>query len=389
MNTSDSILVLVGKVAVGLLVAAALIAGAIHALRKTESPGRLIFKWALTAASLVLFRWVLVPLALAQPFIGIPLIAGWGVALAFLWREELGEFFARPLTSLYDGGRERVEPRPFYSIAQARRKQGRYAEAIAEVEKQLEKFPGDFEGQMLLATIQAEDLKDLPAAEQTLLRLCEQPQHPPHQLAFALNTLADWQLKFAQDRDAARATLQRIVERWPNTELAILAAQRIAHLTHPEGTRRAGTPIPVTHAAQDIGLMPSSKHLQPPAPDPARLAAEYVAHLQVHPDDSEVREKLAVLYADHYHRLDLATLELNQLIEQPNQPARLVVHWLNLLADLQLRHGADLDTVRDTLLRIIERYPHLAAADQARNRIDRLALEARARKPAPTIRSGI
>jgi tetratricopeptide (TPR) repeat protein len=386
---SDSLLVLAAKAVVTLLTVGALVWAAVYALRTTERPGVLVFKWLLTAGLLALFGGVLVPLAAANPLVGVPLVAAWGIGLAMIWGPHVGEFFARPLSSLYDGGREPVEPRPFYSIAEARRKQGRYAEALAEVQRQLEKFPNDFEGQMLLASIQAEDLKDLAAAEATILRLWEQPEHPPHQLAFALHTLADWQVKYGQNRDAARATLQRIADRWPDTELALHAAQRLAHLTQPEGARRAGAPVPVPRAAEDIGLMPSSAHLQPDAPDPAKLAAEYVAHLQTHPDDTEVREKLAVIYADHYKRLDLATLELNQLIEQPNQPARNVVRWLNLLADLQLRHGADLDAVRETLSRIIERYPHHAAAEQARNRLNLLALEARARKPTPTLRAGL
>jgi len=69
-----------------------------------------------------------------------------------------------------------------------------------------------------------------------------------------------------------------------------------------------------------------------------------VKHLEQHPLDTEVREKLAILYADHYQRLDMATGELEQLIEEPNQPSKRVAHWLNLLADLQIRHGADYDT---------------------------------------------
>jgi hypothetical protein len=34
-----------------------------------------------------------------------------------------------------------------------------------------------------------------------------------------------------------------------------------------------------------------------------------------------------------------------------------VAHWLNLLADLQIRGGADYDTVRPTLEKIIEHFP--------------------------------
>jgi len=129
-------------------------------------------------------------------------------------------------------------------------------------------------------------------------------------------------------------------------------------------------------------------HLQPAESDPANLAAQYVEHLQLHPQDAEAREKLAVIYADHYGRLDMATDQLNQLIEQPHQPAKLVVHWLNLLADLQVRHGADLDAVRLTLERIIERYPNHAAAGMARNRLNLLKLEMKARGTSKAVKMG-
>jgi hypothetical protein len=71
-----------------------------------------------------------------------------------------------------------------------------------------------------------------------------------------------------------------------------------------------------------------------------------VKHLEQHPLDTEAREKLAIIYARHYKRLDLATLELNQLINEPNQPPKLVAHWLNLLADLQIAWRRGLRTVR-------------------------------------------
>jgi hypothetical protein len=46
---------------------------------------------------------------------------------------------AASLTSMFDGGIMEVDSAPFYSIAEARRKRGRYDEALAEVRKQLEK----------------------------------------------------------------------------------------------------------------------------------------------------------------------------------------------------------------------------------------------------------
>src|SRR5664280_2183738 len=131
----------------------------------------------------------------------------------------------------------------------------------------------------------------------------------------------------------------------------------------------------VTEGVQSLGLLRDQEHLKPVEPDPEHLAAECVKHLEQHPLDTEAREKLAVIYADYYGRLDLATGELEQMIEQPNQPARLVVHWLNLLADLQIRTGAGFDAAQQTLQRIVDRDPDVAAAEIARHRLALLRLE--------------
>ena len=243
---------------------------------------------------------------------------------------------------------------------------------------------------MLLAEIQAENLNDLPGAELAIQRLCAKPGHPPRQLALALNALADWHLKFAQDREAAHQDLQRIVDLFAGTELALAAAQRIAHLAKTEVMLlpHDRQPIHVPEGVKNLGLLQSSTHLRPAEADPAKLAADYVQHLDEHPQDTEARESLAVIYADHYGRLDLATDQLEQLINQPHQPVKQVVHWLNLLADLQLRHGAGYDVVSQTLEQIIERYPDQAAAGIARNRIDLLKLEFKAGKANAPVKLG-
>src|SRR5437879_3504208 len=93
----------------------------------------------------------------------------------------------------------------------------------------------------------------------------------------------------------------------------------------------------VIPGAQNLGLMMEREKLKSVETDPEQAAAQYVKHLEKHPLDMEAREKLAILYADHYRRLDLATSELEQMIAQPNQPSRMVNHLLNLLADLQVR----------------------------------------------------
>jgi tetratricopeptide (TPR) repeat protein len=366
----------------------------IRSLKRSEDPPLLIFKWILTGLTLLVLLWKVAPMiwtsGAAGAYIGIPLVAVCGVVLAIIWRRSLISIIANPVGSMFDGGDREIEPRPAYSIAQAKRNRGHYSEAIAEVRKQLAKFPTDLEGQLLLAQLQAEHMNDLQGAEITIQRLCNQPAQTPRNLALALNTLADWHLKLAQDRDAARQDLEKIIALLPDSELSALAAQRIAHLADTAFLlepydRRA---IHVSPGIQDIGLLPGEQ--QPAAPEtrPEAAAEAYVKHLEEHPLDTEAREKLAVIYAEHYRRLDLAADQLEQLIGHPIQPAKRIVHWLNLLADLQIRHGGDYEQVRHTVQRIIDLYPGTAAAHIARNRLEFLKLELKGREQSRTVKLG-
>jgi hypothetical protein len=104
--------------------------------------------------------------------------------------------------------------------------------------------------------------------------------------------------------------------------------------------------------------------------------------------DTEARENPAVIYADHYARLDLAFDQLEQMIQLPNQPHRLVVRWLNQFADLQIRSGADYESVKSTLQRIVDLDPNVAAAEIARKRIDLLKLELKAKQAKEAVKLG-
>jgi ABC-type transporter Mla subunit MlaD len=128
--------------------------------------------------------------------------------------------------------------------------------------------------------------------------------------------------------------------------------------------------------------------LRPVETDPATVAAALVKHLEEHPLDSHERESLAVVYANHYQRLDLAADQLEQLIQQPNQPAKNVVHWLNLLADLQVQGGSSVEEVQRTLQRIIDQYPDLAAAGNAQRRLDVVKLELKAKQKSQAVKLG-
>ena len=366
----------------------------VRSVQKAEDPARMVFKWVLTVIMLTVMivkvGGIVGRGGYVGGFIGIPLTALCGVILAGIWRHSIAGLVAKPFSSLYDGGDEEAPPRPAYSIAQSRQKQGKYLEAVAEVRKQLDRFPTDMEGQMLLAEIQAEDLKDLQGAELTIDRFLAQPNHAPANIAYALYSMADWHLAVGQDTEAARRDLERIVTLLPDSEFALGAAQRIAHLGNmdmilsPHDRKK----FEVVEGPKNLGLIQAREKDKPKEIDPANQAADYVKHLELHPQDTEAREKLAVIYADHYSRLDLATDQLEQMIAQPNQPGRLVVHWLNLLADLQIRSGSDYETVKATLERIIDRNPELAAAGIARNRLSILKLEMKSKQKTESVKMG-
>lgn len=375
----------------------------IRSLKASEDPAKIIFKWLITIPLVggeIFFARHLIGLIqpgdigsnLVPAFMLTISIAACGVTLGAIWGSHIGNIAAKPLTSLFDGGDEPPEPKPYYSIAMSKRKLNRSLEAIVEIRKQLAKFPDDYEGVMLLASIQAEDTKDLPSAEITLNHFCDAENAPPKQVAAALTQMADWHLKIAQDADSARAVFEKIIARFPDTELSLAAAQRIAHLGGAEkillaAHDRQATFLP--EGVKNIGLLKSSAHLIPVEADPEKLAADYVKHLEQHPQDAEAREKLAIIYARHYKRLDLAALELEQLINEPNQPVKRVAHWLNLLADLQVHGRADYETVCATLGKIVERFPDLPVAEMARTRLGRLKLEFKGQKETPGKKLGV
>src|SRR5689334_242342 len=104
-----------------------------HTIRKSEDTGRMVFKWICTAGVLA-FMWFYVAPIVGEggwgaAMSGIPLTALSGLALAIIWRHSIAALIAKPFTALYDGGDVPPEPKPAYSVAQARQKQGKYLDA--------------------------------------------------------------------------------------------------------------------------------------------------------------------------------------------------------------------------------------------------------------------
>lgn len=352
---------------------------------RSENRPQLIIKWLVSGFLCYgIYRAAYVgPLGL---LIGIVL----GLILGVMWARDIGNMIANPFSSLYDGGDQELDERPLYAMAEARRKRGDYLGAVKETNIQLVRFPTDFTGLMLLAEIQAENLKDLPSAKEVIERILDTKGESPKNLAFALNRLADWQLKIGMDQPAARTTIERIANLLPDSEQAQLAFQRMAHLDAggPAKKTEESKPIALKNFDSSIGLRDDSADLSPVEEDPAVVAARFVKLIDQHPHDYEAREKLAAIYADHYQRLDLASDQLEYLIAQPHQPAKQVVHWLNLLADFQVRLTLDANVARKTLERIVDLFPDAAASQNARNRIAYLSIEVKPKEPNQPVKLG-
>jgi tetratricopeptide (TPR) repeat protein len=354
---------------------------AFRSYRRSDDRRGLVLKWVV---SVPLALIILTLIRIQSPWIPILLLAP-AVVLGLLWAPSIGSMVAGPLTGAFDGGTEEAEAKPFYFIAEGKRRKGLYEEAIAEVRKQLEQFPGDFEGYTKLASIQMEDLKDLPAAQATLNEFLQLPGRAPNEMAGALHLLADWQLQFGRDAQAAIGSLQRIVRLYPGTPFAHAAEQRIAHLGSADETSRVRYQGKFTMepGKRDIGVRKDSTPASAPA-DPQALAEEYVRQLELHPSDTDTREKLAVLYAEEFQRLDLAADQLEQLIGLPAEPPKHVARWLNLLATLHIKVAQDVAAAERALRRIIERFPGGALADMAVSRLASLQSELKSSQKSPT-----
>lgn len=361
--------------------------GLFLALKRSDQPLAILVKLAFT----IPFSGACILAAHALGPFGPFLIVFMGVVLSYLWTPHIGEWIASPLAGIFDGGREPPERKPFYSIALTKRNRGKPQEAVAEIRRQLEQFPNDFEGIMLLARVFAEDLADLPTAQRTLEGFCDWPGAPTKQIAAAFTQLADWHLKLSGDAEAARGALREIIRRCPDSEESLLAEQRIAHLADAEKmlqAQRERHPVAMPQGVQNVGLLDSTEFLKPKEIEPGKLAAAHVRHLEAHPHDVEVREKLAVIYARDFKRLDLATLELAQLINEPKRQPKEIAHWLNLLANFQVELGADMATVRSTLEKIVEQFPDLPVAHLAERRLARLENEFKGLGRTATIKLG-
>ena len=105
-------------------------------IQRSGDPAKMLGKWVLTFLLMGLVAWALftktgfsVGGAFIVPFVAVFL----AIIVSIFWASHLGVAFAKPIMSALDGGLEEPVAQALYSIAQARRKQGRYNEAIHEI----------------------------------------------------------------------------------------------------------------------------------------------------------------------------------------------------------------------------------------------------------------
>ncbi len=197
-----------------------------RALKRSDDPAKILFKWGFTIPFILFCIWLARRLGPFGPF----LIVFMGIILSIMRTPHISEWFSRPLTSLYDGGTEPPEPKPYYSIAQARRQRREFLQAVVAIREQLAKFPNDFEGVMLLAAIYAEHYQRLDLAESELNQLIEMPNQAGKQVAHCLNLLADLQIQHGADYETARGTLEKMIERFPDLAAGEIARARLGRL---------------------------------------------------------------------------------------------------------------------------------------------------------------
>lgn len=364
----------------------------IRALKRAESPSTLIVQFviSLVMIAIIFIFWYRLIFASrggdrAGAIFALFSMVIFGILLGIMWAPSIGSIIAKPLVNLIWPETE-LEPKPNYDVAIALKKKGLYDEAAKEIQQELEKFPDDVEGRLLLADLFARNLNCFEAAKIEIEKIVNNPKATPGQLASALNMLADLYLEVNRDIEGARQALKRLYELLPNSEHGLLALQRVAHLPEkledPKSDRR---PIGLKVSTEYIGLRDDFEGLKPPESAPAERVNELIEQLNKHPYDWAAREELAIIYAREYHDFALAKEQLTQLIEQEHVPKNYVVKWLNLLADLSIEHG-EIKCARSAIEGIIKFFPNTSLAEIAKRRLLTLERELQKNQSVSTIK---
>lgn len=357
----------------------------IASFRRTDNPGLLAKKWIGSFILLGIVLFINITLFKVGGYaagFGVPIFtAGIAILVGIIWAPTWGEMLASPLTNLFSGGDAYDRAVPIYGIAEARRKRGFYEESVAEVNKQLEQFPGDLTGTLMLVDLYARDLKQMAPAQDAVESYLDHGPHHSKNTFLALAHLADAYITHDSNREQAKQCLERIQTLCEGSEQEMIAAQRLAHLASEEQLQAKHQPkrVQLQQYERSIGLRRTPLEIRPKEKTQDQLATEYIQQLKEHPLDLETRENLALLYANQYGRLDMAIDQLETMVTFRNQAPRQIVKWLNLMADLHIKLAGSIPDAKACLERICQLFPNSAHEAQARKRIHLLGREKKGR----------
>ena len=356
----------------------------------------------------VITRWAIT--LIAVPFVFITVAqSGGGIGLAFalvvivvpvcfilgiIWAPAISNWISSPVTNALTGDPRVSYNKPEYGIATARRKRGQYLEAIEAAEVELAKYPGNFDGLMLKATIEAENLGDLAAAAATIKEALGGDQGQlNYRLPVALNKMAEWQLTIADDPDAARRSLQQIRTSLPSSQAAQLAAQRLASLDWSAESEAAV--VDFNESYQKLAEESAQKDdFTSPLELPKAIEVNQqqaneralqtcLGRVEAHPDSISNREELAAFYLGEGKQPVMAIKQYEHLLIMSGTTIHQKTAWLNKIADIQVKSSESYETIRATLEQVIALDPKAAPAARAQQRISYLPIELRGanRKP--------
>ena len=271
---------------------------------------------------------------------------------------------------------------PAYHRAVVKMHGDKYKEAEAAVLEELEKSEDDFTGWMMLAGLYANHFGDLAGADRIIRDICAQETANASEVCVALNQLADWHLQLADDPVAAREALEEICRRFPDTHMGRMARRRIQQLPASREEVIAGrTPKSIRLPALGQHLDHASRVPASPAErkEAAARANDCVQKLQTNPDNIAVREELARILAERLEQVDAAIEQMELLLNMPEASAGQAAEWMALVAAWQIKYQGDLQKGRETMERLVRRYPQSPHAFSAQRRISLMDLEAKIR----------
>jgi hypothetical protein len=276
---------------------------------------------------------------------------------------------------------------PVYSRAIAAIHFDKYEEAERAVLHELETCQDDFDGWMMLADLYANQFNDLPAAQKLIHDTCEHPATTPSNFAVACHRLADWQLKLAQDPDAARASLMAIGRRYPRSHLDRMARLRINQLPPNREALLEQQSVKKIRLTSLHGP-PKNASAEAPAPLSRQEAfdrsQQCVARLTSNPDDMAAREELAHLWAEDLDQIDMGVEQLQLLLGMGGATRAKAAEWLGLMASWHLKFPPNPEAARAVMERLVRQYAQSPQGLAAQRRLNVMNIEARMRQSADT-----